>query len=194
MFYFTTNEHASEFENDLVLNYLCCKTKISLMKFFLSIIICSILLLVLIQPSFGDLESPRKQIKLGASPDKVTCNEGLVLMLRPSGMPACVTSTTAERLTEKGWNTIVWKFVKTQKEIETVPASSMSIVNFYISDHDLNLAHKAVETVSTEGLFEYTINGVSITGPEKMIETGPDTDKFFIKLELPDTVNGVPLR
>ena len=164
-----------------------------LMKFFLLLVFCSIFVLVLIPPSFGDLESPRKQIKFGISPEKVTCNEGLVLMLRPSGMPACVTPTTAERLTEKGWNALVWKFVKTQNEIETVPASSMSVVNFYISDHDLNLAHNAVETVSTEGLFEFTINGVSVTGPEKMIETGPDTGKFYIKLELPDTVNGTPL-
>ena len=163
------------------------------MRFFQIIVISSIFLLIVIQPSFGDLESPRKQIKLGVSPEKVTCEEGLVLMLRPSGMSACVKPTTAERLQEVGWKQIIQKFVRAEKEIETVPASNMSIVNFYITDNDLNLAHNAVEVISAEGLFEFTINGIPISGPEKIIETGPDTGQFYIKLELPDTINGVPL-
>jgi len=132
------------------------------MKFLQIILICSILSLALIQPSFGDLESPRKQIKFGVSPEKVTCDEGLVLMIRPSGMSACVKPTTAEKLEERGWKQIIHKFVKAEKEIETVPASNMSIINFYITDHDLNLAHNAVEVISAEGLFEFTINGVPI--------------------------------
>jgi hypothetical protein len=132
------------------------------MKFLQIVLICSVISLALIQPSFGDLESPRKQIKFGVSPEKVTCDEGLVLMLRPSGMPACVKPTTAEKLEEKGWKQIIHKFVKAEKEIETVPASNMSIINFYITDNDLNLAHNAVEVVSAEGLFEFTINGVPL--------------------------------
>lgn len=163
------------------------------MKFLQIILICSILSLALIQPSFGDLESPRKQIKFGVSPEKVTCDERLVLMIRPSGMSACVKPTTAEKLEERGWKQIIHKFVKAEKEIETVPASNMSIINFYITDHDLNLAHNAVEVISAEGLFEFTINGVPIQGPEKIIETGRDTGQFYVKLELPDTINGVPL-
>jgi hypothetical protein len=164
-----------------------------MMKFLQIVLICSILSLALIQPSFGDLESPRKQIKFGVSPEKVTCDEGLVLMIRPSGMPACVKPTTAEKLGEKGWKQIIQKFVKAEKEIETVPASNMSIINFYITDHDLNLAHNAVEVISAEGLFEFTINGIPIQGPEKIIETGRDTGQFYVKLKLPDTINGVPL-
>ncbi len=163
------------------------------MKFLQIVLICSVISVALIQPSFGDLESPRKQIKFGVSPEKVTCNEGLVLMIRPSGMPACVKPTTAEKLEEKGWKQIIHKFVKAEKEIETVPASNMSIINFYITDNDLNLAHNAVEVVSAEGLFEFTINGVPIQGPEKIIETGRDTGQFYVKLELPDAINGVPL-
>ena len=77
--------------------------------------------------------------------------------------------------------------------IQVVPASSGSIVNFYITDDDLNLAHSGIETVSTAGLLEFTINGVTINGPSSMIETGPDTGKFYVKLQLPDTVNGKPL-
>jgi len=80
-----------------------------------------------------------------------------------------------------------------EKEIDSVPASDMSIVNFYITDNDLNLAHSGVEVVSTKGLFEFTINGIPIKGPKNMIETGPDTGQFYVKLELPETINGKPL-
>jgi len=155
-------------------------------------VICSILL-IFIQPVSGELESPRKQIKQGVSPEKITCNDGQVLMLKASGIPACVKSTSVEKLEDRGWRQIVQKFVAAEKEIETIPASDSSIVNFYITDQDLNLAQNAVEVVSAKGLFEFTINGVTISGPEKIIETGPDTGKFYMKLELPDSINGVPL-
>ena len=158
-----------------------------IMKLFQSGIVLTIFLLVLIQPSFADVESPRKQMKLGVMPEKITCDEGLVLMLKISGMPACVKPTTAERLEERGWKQIIQKFEKAEKEIETVHASQNSIVNYYIIDDDLNTSHNGVDVISTDGLFEFTINGVPIEGPETMIETGADTGKFYLKLELPDT-------
>jgi hypothetical protein len=69
----------------------------------------------------------------------------------------------------------------------------MSIVNFYVTDNDLNKSHRGIEVVSTEGLFEFTVNGIPIQGPEKMIETGYDTGQFYLKLELPETINGKQL-
>ena len=114
-------------------------------------------------------------------------------MLKSSGIPACVKSTSVEKLENRGWIKIIQKFVSAEKEIETIPASSMSIVNYYITDHDLNIAHNAVEVIPSEGLLEFTINGVPISGPEKIIETGPNTGKFYVKLELPDTINGSPI-
>lgn len=157
------------------------------MNKFQIFIIFTIFLVVIIQPAIGDLESPRKQIKLGVTPEKITCDEGLVLMLKISGVPACVKQTTAERLEERGWKQIIQKFEKAEREIETVPASQNSIVNFYISDDDLNTSHSGIDVISTKGLFEFTINGVPIQGPETMIETGVDTGKFYLKLDLPDT-------
>ena len=77
--------------------------------------------------------------------------------------------------------------------IDTVPASSGAIVNFYITDQDLNTAHNGIETISTDGLLEFTINGISIQGPENMIETGANTGRFYVRLELPDSINGKPL-
>ena len=150
-------------------------------------ILFTIFLLVIIQPSFADVESPRKQIKLGVMPEKITCDEGLVLMLKISGIPACVKPTTAEILEERGWKQIIQKFERAEREIETIPASQNSIVNYYILDDDLNTSHSGIDVISTKGLFEFTVNGVPIKGPETMIETGVDTGKFYLKLELPDT-------
>ena len=145
-----------------------------------------------ILPINAETESPIKQMKDGISPENILCREGLELVIRINGMPACVKPETVDRMQERGI-LLDTKIIKSDFEITTVPASSMSIVNFYITDHDLNLSHRGIEVISTEGLFEFTINGISIQGPEKMIETGYDTGKFYLKLELPETVNGKQL-
>lgn len=77
--------------------------------------------------------------------------------------------------------------------IETVPASSMSVVNLYLTDDDLNVSRSGVDIVKTEGLLEFTINGIPIKGPETMVETGPNTGKFYLRLDLPELINGRPL-
>ena len=159
----------------------------------------------LINPVNADVESPKKQIKRGIPIEDITCKTGLILVIRTNGFVACVKSTTVDKLEKIG---LVTKIIKLEKytpkdseytpmnnseESSIVPASTGSIVNFYITDHDLNLAHNGIETVSTDGLFEFSINGISIDGPSTMIETGPDTGRFYVKLQLPDTINGIPL-
>ena len=145
-----------------------------------------------ILPINAETESPIKQMKDGISPENILCREGLELVIRINGMPACVKPETADRMQERVI-LLDTKIIKSDFEITTVPASSMSIVNFYITDHDLNLSHRGIEVISTEGLFEFTINGISIQGPERMIETGYNTGKFYLKLELPETINGKQL-
>ena len=145
-----------------------------------------------ILPINAETESPIKQMKDGISPENILCREGLELVIRINGMPACVKPETVDRMQERGI-LLDTKIIKSDFEITTVPASSMYIVNFYITDHDLNLSHRGIEVISTEGLFEFTINGISIQGPERMIETGYDTGKFYLKLELPETINGKQL-
>jgi len=83
--------------------------------------------------------------------------------------------------------------LKDFQEIQTIPASGGSFVNFYITDDDLNISHSGVEIIETKGLLEFTINGIAVDGPEKMIETGPDTGVFYAKLELPQSINGKPV-
>ncbi len=157
------------------------------------------LALFLANPVNAEIDSPKKQMKRGIAAEDVICKAGHILVIRTNGFPACVKSTTADKLEKMGLGKI--KVTKSEKEtpirnseeIQVIPASTGSVVNFYITDDDLNLAHSGIETVSTTGLLEFTINGIPIDGPQSMIETGPDTGQFYIKLQLPDTINGRPL-
>ena len=145
-----------------------------------------------ILPINADTESPRKQMKMGISAEDILCKMGLELVIRTNGMPACVKPETVDIMQERDM-LINTEVSTSNSKIVTVPASSMSIVNFYVTDHDLNVSHRGIEVISTEGLFEFTINGIIIEGPEKMIETGYDTGQFYLKLELPETINGKQL-
>jgi len=170
------------------------------------------LALFLVNPVNAEIESPRKQMKRGIAAEDITCKTGLSLVIRNNGFPVCVKEDTAKRLEKRALGKIEYKAeiptnsenisikdlektlpTKDSENIQVVPASTGSIVNFYITDDDLNIAHNGIETVSTEGLFEFSINGVPIDGPSSMIETGPDTGQFYVELQLPDTINGVPL-
>ncbi len=80
------------------------------------------------------------------------------------------------------------------KIIETIPATSNTILNFYVNDQDLNTSPNGIDTVSTEGLIQITINGVLIKAPSQMVETTPNSGKFFLRITLPETVDGKPLQ
>ncbi|MGB9124717.1 MAG: hypothetical protein WA833_00240 [Nitrosotalea sp.] len=73
------------------------------------------------------------------------------------------------------------------------PAVPGTILTFYITDSNLSTDHRAVMTMPTAGLVDFTINGVSVAGPDAMVETGIDTGTFQVQLTLPDSVNGKPL-
>ena len=164
-------------------------------------------------PANAEVEAPKKQLKKGIPIEDIICKTGLDLVIRNNGAPACLKPTTAERfqslglafipikITDVGNKTeqpqldkdTSVKFKDAQNEIETIPASGGTFVNFYITDDDLNIAHTGVEIISTSGLLEFTISGIPVEGPERMIETGPDTGVFYAKLELPETINGRPV-
>jgi len=171
------------------------------------------LIFSLVMPANADIESPKKQMEKGIAAEDVLCKAGLNLVIRNNGDALCLKPTTAERFHERGLGFIPIKiseqieehtptipirdttvqFKDAQTEIQNIPASQGSVVNFYITDDDLNIAHSGVEIIETEGLLEWTINGIPVPGPERMIETGPDTGVFFAKLQLPDTINGRPI-
>lgn len=172
-------------------------------KNIIFMVLFSILVLATTLPVSAETESPKKQMDRGISAENIICKAELELVIRTNGAPACVKPETAEKMQKIGilftpikftdLSDVTRSFQASEKEIVTVPASSMSVVNFYITDHDLNIAHSGVEVIPTEELFEFTINGILIEGPKNMIETGPNTGQFYIKLELPETINGKPL-
>jgi hypothetical protein len=166
--------------------------------------------------SFAD--TPRKQLANNVSPEDIVCKQGRVLAIISGKIPLCLKPATAEKL-EKRWGTIIViseqapqkaepkktvpseakgsviksQTAKTQSKIESVPAAGGSTVNFYITDDDLNTSPNGIDVIDTAGLLEFTINGVQIDGPQTMTETGVDTGRFYVKLVLPETVNGRPL-
>ncbi|MEJ2260907.1 MAG: hypothetical protein P8X83_04520 [Nitrosopumilaceae archaeon] len=172
-----------------------------------------LLIFSLTVPANAEVESPKKQMEKGIAAEDVICKAGLNLVIRNNGDALCLKPTTAEKFQERDLGVIPIKiseqveehaptipirdatvqYKDTQTQIQNIPASQGSIVNFYITDDDLNLAHSGVEVIETQGLLEFTINGIPVPGPERMIETGPDTGVFFAKLQLPDTINGRPV-
>jgi hypothetical protein len=50
-----------------------------------------------------------------------------------------------------------------------------------------------VDVIDTKGLVQFLINGVPVDGPKTMIETGPNAGQFFVRLQLPESVNGKPV-
>lgn len=174
------------------------------------------------EASFADkLDSPRKQLDMGIAIEDILCKPGYSLTLLQSEKVACLSPNTVLKLEERGYiQSIIREFelppIEVKKEIPNIgirddssvrgntgiptytpitniPASVGSVVNFYISDDDLNISRNGVDKIDTEGLVEFFINGIMIEGPKTMIETGPNTGEFFLRLQLPDSVNGIPI-
>ena len=146
--------------------------------------------------------SPRMQVLQGVLPSDVSCKSGFELIFKTSNnMPFCVKPETAKRLVERGWaTTISQQIIEKPKTslpssnmFEVIPAASGTALNFYVYDDDLNTSPNGIDIISTSGLIEATINGVQIEVPSKMVETSPSSGKFYLRIALPDTVNGEEL-
>ena len=66
-------------------------------------------------------------------------------------------------------------------------------LNLYLSDDDLNVSRSGFDTVSTEGILEFFINGISISGPKTMTETAPNSGVFLAKIVIPTIIDGKPV-
>jgi len=96
----------------------------------------SIFFLILLVASVGvtpalshaaSIDSPKKQVNNGASPEEVTCNPGLNLMIRYSGDAACVSATTAEKLATTNWG-------ETTKEFSPDSEPITALINYRTID------------------------------------------------------------
>ena len=54
----------------------------------------------------GVMTPPKKQVSQGIKPAAVNCKEGLVLIIKHDGSPACVMPETAKSLEDRGWGSI----------------------------------------------------------------------------------------
>ena len=59
----------------------------------------------------ASLDSPRKQMLNGANSDEVLCNPGLTLMIQNNDKAACVTQSTAQKLSALNWGIIQNEFL-----------------------------------------------------------------------------------
>jgi hypothetical protein len=176
--------------------------------------------------SFGEIDSPKKQIKKGIIQEDVICKPGNVLVIRTSDKPACLKPTAVLKLKERGQiKSVVHEFTQSKtladsnkdtkfqnnqyaesvsikgntgksyipSQINAIPALAGAIINFYITDDDLNTSRDGIDVIPTNGLLEFTINKIPIEGPKSMIETGPNTGQFYVKLQLPDKIKDKPL-
>jgi len=162
----------------------------------------------LAQSQIDDHLSPRMQILQGILPHDVSCKDGFELILKNSNsLPVCVKPETAERLVERNWGTKMSFVLPSEKvteehqtdlkrspvSFEVLPASSGGILNLYVNDADLSTSPRGVDIVDTEGLIEITINGVEIEIPSTMVETYPGSGKFYLRVALPNSIDGKPL-
>ncbi len=49
------------------------------------------------------IPSPLKQIKEGIAPENIVCKEGLELVFKLNGQPACIKTTSVQKLIAWGW-------------------------------------------------------------------------------------------
>jgi hypothetical protein len=74
------------------------------------------LIFSLAMPVNAEVEAPKKQLKKGILAENITCKEGLNLIIRNNGAPACVKPATAERFQNLGLASIPVKFTDLPKE------------------------------------------------------------------------------
>lgn len=183
-------------------------------------IVASLLVMIgFTSSALAQADPPRNQLDDGILPENIICKPGYFLTIFQDGDPACLKPSSVIKLQERDYiKSVVKEFPQESQvndsrnipdssgatvtgntgqtrapNIQNIPASPGSIVNFYVTDNDLNTSPNGVDVIDTKGLLEFTVNGIAIDGPEKMIETGPSTGKFYVKLELPDTIEGLQI-
>lgn len=66
----------------------------------------------------AEVLSPKKQMANGVSAEDVACKGGYTLMIRMGGNAACVTPSTASKLSTAGWGEIIKEFEMQPEPVE----------------------------------------------------------------------------
>lgn len=103
--------------------------------------------------SFADsIDSPRKQMAKGISPEDIICKSGFTLMIRMSGDAACVTPATAEKLQVRGWGIIEKEFSSEPKISETEITEELDISDESSTGNSTEGTEHSVEFEESIGL------------------------------------------
>jgi len=93
--------------------------------------------------SYGETLSPLEQTKQGVPANEVACKKGLVLMVRESGNPACLTPTSYMRSIDRGWGVRDLDLLqKHPEQLDSIKAISLlwdHLSNSYLFENDVEI-------------------------------------------------------
>ncbi len=158
------------------------------MKLLIIIAIAFVLLIPLpvfapSHPEYVGFEKPLKQIMHGVVPEDVKCNEGLTLIIRHNGSPACVTPNTAEKFEIRGLGIIsppCCKNLHTDTSLEQKePTTISSIECSGVAKCITGIVTRVIDgdTIKVDG---QSIRFALASAPE-LNEFGGDTAREFIE-------------
>ncbi len=143
-------------------------------------------------PEFIGVEPPLKQVAQGIAPGDVICKEGLVLIIKHNGSPACVRLETAVELEERDWGGMPPPCCKTMPHRFTTEAV-LGIAQEFIKSSPTFAFDGIEETLSLE------LVAIRESFPEQhVIEAdfdslhggyGDRTDEIVIQVITPHTMN-----
>ena len=101
-------------------------------------------------PEYVGFDTPRKQVAQGIEPVAVKCNEGLSLIIRHNGFPACVRPDTVESLEERGWGVIPPPCCKNMHQEPDVDREIIVIPSSKTFSSDQYILHGKIVTMNSE--------------------------------------------
>ena len=143
-------------------------------------------------PEFIGVEPPLKQVAQGIAPGDVICKEGLELIIKNNGSPACVRLETTVKLEERGWGVMPPPCCKTMPHTFTTEAV-LGIAQEFIESSSTFAFDGIKETLSLE------LVAIRESFPEQyVIEAdfdslhggyGDRTDEMVIQVITPHSMN-----
>lgn len=150
-----------------------------------------ILVLGLMIPTgvFADVSTPKKQTKLGISPDNVICKENLFkVILKSNGKPLCVKPETAikmiERAITKSTNTNMVKAFMEQLENKT-PVGQVRKVSVLGIEASSKVFRTSPPFASFKVIFEVCATNLPLRSPEIILASQSATNYVKIANDIP---------
>ena len=105
--------------------------------------------------SDSSVHSPKKQLSEGIQLEEIICKKGFVLISKSSDdSPACVTSLTAEKLIERGWDRLSSKNNNVITIVDNNKTKNLSDKNGYVIKVIKNITDTPVHNLDTTSLKE----------------------------------------